>query len=56
MARWLKRRIEARAIEAADARVRETVESTLADIDACKDQAVKDLSKNSTDGRRSCRP
>jgi sulfopropanediol 3-dehydrogenase len=33
------------AIKAADAKVRETVESILADIDARKDQAVKDLSK-----------
>jgi sulfopropanediol 3-dehydrogenase len=33
------------AIKAADAKVRETVESILADIDARKDQAVKELSK-----------
>jgi sulfopropanediol 3-dehydrogenase len=33
------------AIKAADAKVRETVESILSDIDARKDQAVKDLSK-----------
>ena len=45
MARWLKRGIDAGAIKAADAKVRETVESILADIDARKDQAVKDLSK-----------
>ena len=45
MARWLKRGMDAGAIKAADARVRETVESILADIDARKDQAVKDLSK-----------
>jgi sulfopropanediol 3-dehydrogenase len=44
MARWLKRGIDAGAIKAADAKVRETVESILADIDARKDQAVKDLS------------
>jgi sulfopropanediol 3-dehydrogenase len=37
--------MDAGAIKAADAKVRETVESILADIDACKDQAVKDLSK-----------
>jgi sulfopropanediol 3-dehydrogenase len=37
--------MDAGAIKAADARVRETVESILADIDARKDQAVKDLSK-----------
>ena len=45
MARWLKRGMDAGAIKAADAKVRETVESILADIDARKDQAVKDLSK-----------
>jgi sulfopropanediol 3-dehydrogenase len=37
--------MDAGAIKAADAKVRETVESILADIDARKDQAVKDLSK-----------
>ncbi|HEY4981901.1 MAG TPA: histidinol dehydrogenase [Pseudolabrys sp.] len=45
MARWLKRGMDAGAIKAADAKVRETVESILADIDARKDQAVADLSK-----------
>ena len=45
MARWLKRGMDAGAIRAADAKVCETVESILADIDARKDQAVKDLSK-----------
>src|SRR6266540_1758129 len=45
MARWLKRGMDAGAIKAADAKVRETVESILADIEARKDQAVKDLSK-----------
>src|SRR6266567_2116948 len=45
MARWLKRGMDAGAIKAADAKVRETVESILAEIDARKDQAVKDLSK-----------
>ena len=45
MPRWLKRGMDAGAIKAADAKVRETVESILADIDARKDQAVKDLSK-----------
>ena len=45
MARWLKRGMDAGAIKAVDAKVRETVESILADIDARKDQAVKDLSK-----------
>jgi sulfopropanediol 3-dehydrogenase len=37
--------MDAGAIKAADAKVRETVESILADIDARKDQAVKDMSK-----------
>jgi sulfopropanediol 3-dehydrogenase len=45
MPRWLKRGMDASAIKAADAKVRETVESILADIEARKDQAVKDLSK-----------
>ena len=45
MAHWLKRGMDASAIKAADAKVRETVESILADIDARKDEAVKDLSK-----------
>jgi sulfopropanediol 3-dehydrogenase len=37
--------MDAGAIKAADTKVRETVEAILADIDARKDQAVKDLSK-----------
>ncbi|MBI2712976.1 MAG: histidinol dehydrogenase [Rhizobiales bacterium] len=45
MPHWLKRGMDASAIKAADAKVRETVESILADIEARKDQAVKDLSK-----------
>jgi sulfopropanediol 3-dehydrogenase len=45
MPRWLKRGMDAGAIKAADAKVRETVETILAEIDARKDQAVKDLSK-----------
>jgi len=45
MPRWLKRGMDAGEIKAADAKVRETVENILADIDARKDQAVKDLSK-----------
>ncbi len=49
MARWLKRGMDAGAIKAVDAKVRETVESILADIDARKDQAVKDLSKKFDD-------
>jgi sulfopropanediol 3-dehydrogenase len=49
MARYLKRGIDASVIKAADAKVRETVESILADIDARKDEAVKDLSKKFDD-------
>ena len=45
MSRWLKRGMDASEIKAADAKVRETVENILADIDTRKDQAVKDLSK-----------
>src|SRR5499427_3476773 len=45
MARWLKRGMDASAIKAADAKVRQTVEEILADIDARKDAAVRDLSK-----------
>src|SRR5215472_7895309 len=45
MPRWLKRGMDVGAIKAADAKVRETVKTILADMDARKDQAVKDLSK-----------
>ncbi len=45
MARYIKRGMDASAIKAADAKVRETVETILADIDARKDEAVRDLSK-----------
>jgi sulfopropanediol 3-dehydrogenase len=45
MARWLKRGMDASAIKAADAKVRQTVEEILADIEARKDQAVRDLSQ-----------
>ncbi len=45
MPRWLKRGMDASSIKAADAKVRETVENILADIDARKDAAVADLSK-----------
>jgi sulfopropanediol 3-dehydrogenase len=45
MARYLKRGMDASAIKAADARVRQTVEEILADIDARKDAAVRDLSQ-----------
>jgi sulfopropanediol 3-dehydrogenase len=45
MARYLKRGMDAAAVKAADTKVREAVESILADIETRKDQAVKDLSK-----------
>jgi sulfopropanediol 3-dehydrogenase len=45
MPRYLKRGMDASAVKAADAKVRETVESILADIETRKDAAVKDLSK-----------
>ncbi len=45
MARWLKRGLDASAIKAADTKVRQTVEGILADVEARKDEAIKDLSK-----------
>ena len=45
VAKHLKRGMDASAIKAADAKVRETVEQILADIDARKDAAVRDLSQ-----------
>ena len=45
MVRHLKRGMDASAIKAADAKVRETVELILADIEARKDAAVRDLSQ-----------
>jgi sulfopropanediol 3-dehydrogenase len=45
MARWLKRGMDASVIKAADAKVRQTVEEILADIEARKDAAVRDLSQ-----------
>ena len=45
MPRHLKRGMDAGAIKAADAKVRETVETILADIETRKDAAVKDFSK-----------
>jgi sulfopropanediol 3-dehydrogenase len=45
MPRFLKRGMDASAIKAADAKVRQTVEEILADIDARKDAAVRDLSQ-----------
>jgi len=45
MPRYLKRGMDASEIKAADAKVRETVENILTDIDARKDEAVRDLSR-----------
>jgi len=45
MARTLKRGMDVGAIKAADAKVRETVEEILADIEARGEAAVRDLSK-----------
>ena len=45
MPRHLKRGVDASAIKAADAKVRETVEQILADIEARKDAAVRELSQ-----------
>ena len=45
MPRWLKRGIDASAIKAADAKVRETVENILAAVEARKDAAVRELSE-----------
>jgi len=45
MARHLKRGIDAGAIKAADTKVRETVERILADVEARRDTAVRELSQ-----------
>ena len=45
MARWLKRGMDVSAIKAADAKVRETVEQILADVEARRDAAVRELSE-----------
>ncbi len=45
MARWLKRGMDAGAIKAADAKVRETVENILAQVDERKDAAIRELSE-----------
>jgi sulfopropanediol 3-dehydrogenase len=49
MARHLKRGMDAGAVKAADAKVRETVERILADIEARGEAAVRDLSKQFDD-------
>ncbi len=45
MPRWLKRGMDAGAIKEADAKVRETVEGILAQVDARKDAAIRELSE-----------
>ncbi len=45
MARYLKRGMDASAIKAADAKVRETVENILAEVEARRDVAVRELSQ-----------
>src|SRR5712671_3979894 len=45
MARYLKRGMDASAIKAADAKVRKTVESILAEVEARRDAAVRELSQ-----------
>jgi sulfopropanediol 3-dehydrogenase len=45
MARYLKRGMDASAIKAADAKVRETVEAILAQVDERKDAAIRELSE-----------
>jgi sulfopropanediol 3-dehydrogenase len=45
MPRYLKRGMDASAIKAADAKVRETVEGILAQVDEQKDTAIRELSK-----------
>src|SRR5262249_54780170 len=45
MARHLKRGMDATAIKAADAKVRETVETILGDVEARGDAAIRELSK-----------
>jgi len=45
MARYLKRGMDASAIKAADAKVRETVEGIIAEVEASRDAAVRALSR-----------
>src|SRR6185295_4124586 len=45
MPRWLKRGMDAGAIEAADAKVRTTVEAILDDVKARGDTAIRELSQ-----------
>jgi sulfopropanediol 3-dehydrogenase len=45
MRRYLKRGMDASAVKAADAKVRETAEATLVDMEARGDAAVRELSQ-----------
>ncbi len=45
MARWLKRGMDASAVKAADASVRETVEGILAQVEERRDLAIRELSE-----------
>lgn len=45
MTRWLKRGLDASEIKVADAKVRETVEGILRQVDDRKDAAIRELSK-----------
>src|ERR1043165_4872047 len=45
MPQYLKRGMDASAVKAADAKVRETVEAILADVEAHGDAAVRELSQ-----------
>jgi len=56
MPRHLKRGMDAGAIKAADAKVRETVESILGEVDARKDAAIRDLSEKCLDLRAAVGP
>ncbi len=49
MAKYLKRGMDASVIKAADAKVRETVEQILAEVEARKDEAVRELSQKFDD-------
>ena len=52
MPRYLKRGMDASAIKAADAKVRETVESILADVETRKDAAIREWLRAKPEVRR----
>ena len=52
MPHWLKRGMDAGAIKAADAKVRETVENILAQVEDHKDQAIRDPMNYKPDSTR----